>query len=78
MHVGDTPVQGLYREIPLTSFKKPSSSDYISSWERANRYVYTIQFGALREIFFIPTISEDWKTADNASFFSIGNVSGNN
>lgn len=75
MHAGDAPVPGLYREIPLTYFKKPSSADYISSWNRANRYVYTVQFGALREIFFIPTISEDWETEGNAGFFSIGNVS---
>ena len=75
MDADDDPIQGLSREIPLTYFKKPSSTDYISSWHRANRYVYTIQFGALREIFFIPTISEDWVTEGNASFFSIGNVS---
>ena len=75
MNVGDTPVTGLSRELPLIDFKKPSSTDYIQTWHRANRYVYTVQFGALREIFFSPTISEDWVTEGNASFFSIGNVS---
>ena len=61
-------------EIPFTDFLLPSSSNYISRWERGNRYVYTVQFGALKEIFFAPIISEDWVTTNNTSFYSIGKV----
>jgi len=60
--------------IPFTDFKLPSSTNTITAWNRGHRYVYTIQFGALKEIFFAPTVSEDWVTTNNAAFFSIGNV----
>ena len=61
-------------EIPFTDFLIPSSTNYTTTWAMANRYVYTIQFGALKEIFFAPVISQDWTTHTTAGIYQIGNV----
>ena len=74
MTVNDTDAAEKTLEIPFTDFLIPSSTDYTQNWARANRYIYTVQFGTLKEIFFAPVISEDWTTHATAGIYQIGNV----
>jgi hypothetical protein len=60
-------------EIPFTSFlftNTEGASAYIVSWDMNTRYFYNISFGALKKIYFHPSVS-DWSTVDNAGTFVI-------
>lgn len=60
-------------EIPFTSFLYTTAggaSEHITSWDMNTRYFYNISFGALKKIYFHPSVSE-WSTVDNAGTYVI-------
>jgi hypothetical protein len=60
-------------EIPFTSFlftNTGGSPEHIKSWDMNTRYFYNISFGALKKIYFHPSVS-DWSTVENAGTFVI-------
>ena len=60
-------------EVPFTSFlftNTGGSVEHIKSWDMNTRYFYNVTFGALKKIYFHPTVS-DWSTVDNAGTFVI-------
>lgn len=61
-------------EIAFTQFIKPNSNQWVDAWARGHRYIYHVHFGALQEIFFEPTISDEWVTEATAGVYEIGNV----
>lgn len=57
--------------IPFKNFLLSNSTEYTKEWVMGNRYVYHIHFGALKEIFFNPVISNDWTTTNVAGIYEI-------
>jgi hypothetical protein len=44
-----------------------TEGDKIEKWEIGYRYVYLINFGGSKKIFFVPTVNE-WKTGGTAAY----------
>lgn len=56
------------KNIPLKDFIiSGTESDKIGEWQMGYRYVYLINFGGSKKIFFVPTVSE-WKQGGTATY----------
>ena len=65
---GGVKVDNYVKNIPLSEFIiSGTENDKISSWQIGYRYVYLINFGGSKKIFFVPTVSE-WKQGGTASY----------
>lgn len=56
------------KNIPLSEFiVTGTEGDKIEKWDIGYRYVYLINFGGSKKIFFVPTVNE-WKTGGTAAY----------
>lgn len=56
------------KKIPLSDFiVTGTEGDKIEKWDIGYRYVYLINFGGSKKIFFVPTVNE-WKTGGTAAY----------
>lgn len=61
-------VDNYTKKIPLSEFiVTGTEGDKIEKWEIGYRYVYLINFGGSKKIFFVPTVNE-WKTGGTAAY----------
>ncbi|MBQ4162321.1 MAG: fimbrillin family protein [Parabacteroides sp.] len=59
----------IIEEIPFIHFLTTGTS-YTSEWQMGKRYSYHIHFGALKEIYFAPSVT-DWDPVDEAGVYTI-------
>jgi hypothetical protein len=65
---GGVKVDNYTKDIPLSEFiVTGTEGDKIEKWEIGYRYVYLINFGGSKKIFFVPTVNE-WKTGGTAAY----------
>jgi hypothetical protein len=65
---GGVKVDNYTKNIPLSGFiVTGTEGDKIEKWEIGYRYVYLINFGGSKKIFFVPTVNE-WKTGGTAAY----------
>lgn len=65
---GNEKVDTYVKDIPLSEFIITGTEDgKIESWEIGYRYVYLINFGGSKKIFFIPIVNE-WKQGGTAAY----------
>lgn len=65
---GNVKVDNYTKDIPLSEFiVTGTEGDKIEKWEIGYRYVYLINFGGSKKIFFVPTVNE-WKTGGTAAY----------
>ena len=65
---GGEKVDTYVKDIPLSEFiVTGTEGDKIEEWEIGYRYVYLINFGGSKKIFFVPTVNE-WKTGGTAAY----------
>ena len=65
---GNLKVDEYTKDIPLSEFiVTGTEDDKIEKWEIGYRYVYLINFGGSKKIFFVPTVNE-WKTGGTAAY----------
>lgn len=65
---GNLKVDEYTKDIPLSEFiVTGTEGDKIEKWDIGYRYVYLINFGGSKKIFFVPTVNE-WKTGGTAAY----------
>ena len=65
---GGEKVDTYVKDIPLSEFiVTGTEGDKIEEWEIGYRYVYLVNFGGSKKIFFVPTVNE-WKTGGTAAY----------
>ncbi len=65
---GNEKVDTYVKDIPLSEFIiTGTEGDKIEEWEIGYRYVYLINFGGSKKIFFVPTVNE-WKQGGTAAY----------
>ena len=65
---GNVKVDNYTKDIPLSEFiVTGTEGDKIEEWEIGYRYVYLINFGGSKKIFFVPTVNE-WKQGGTAAY----------